>query len=141
MGLPVYPDIMAGYGPLSGVHTALCRAAAMKVLILACDMPAVSPDFLEYMAGIKSWAPVITPESDSGLEPLHSIWHRSLIPLLEYFIASGRTGLRSILQELPCRVISKAEITEQDLDTLSLKSTNTPEALAELRKKVLSPHY
>ncbi len=138
LGLPIYPDIMAGYGPLSGVHAALRRAAAMRVLILACDMPAVSSDFLAYMAGITSWAPVITPESDSGLEPLHSIWHRSLLPVLEFFIRSGRTGLKAVLQELPCRVVAKEEIALQNLDQLSLRSTNTPEALMELRIQVLS---
>lgn len=133
LDIPVYPDIIPGHGPLSGVHTALCMAETPRVLILACDMPAVSPGFLRYMASINSYAPVVVPESDSGMEPLHAIWHSSLTHVLEMFMANGLTGMRKILCKLPCRIISKTEISDMGLDHLSLISVNTPEALARLR--------
>ncbi len=140
LDVPVYPDLIPGYGPLSGVHTALCMAGTSRVLILACDMPAVSPGFLRYMASIPTYAPVVVPESDSGLEPLHAIWHRSLTHVLEMFMANSLTGMRKILCELPCRIISKTEIYDMGLDHLSLISVNTPEALARLKDEIHSVH-
>ncbi len=140
LGVPVYPDLIPGYGPLSGVHTALSMAGTARVLILACDMPAVSPGFLRYMASIPTYAPVVVPESTSGLEPLHAIWHRSLTHVIEMFMANNLTGMRRILCELPCRIISKTEISNMGLDHLGLISVNTPEALARLKNKIHRVH-
>ncbi len=134
--LPVYPDIIPGYGPLSGIHAALSLSSTDRVLILACDMPAISSHFLEYLISVISWAPVVVPVSTSGPEPLHAIWHRSLMPLIEQFIAQGTTGLRDILSRLPCRFITLKEIIAHGLDPLSLVSANTPDALERLREKI-----
>ena len=139
LGLPVHPDLIPGHGPASGIHAALCLSQTDRVLILACDMPALSYRFLHYMLSVSTWAPVVVPESDTGPEPLHAIWHRSLIPVMERFMASGRTGLRDILQALPCRMITRDEITANGLDPLSLRSANTPFALDWLRQKKQSP--
>ena len=139
LGLPVHPDLIPGHGPASGIHSALCLSQTDRVLILACDMPALSYRFLHYMLSVNSWAPVVVPESDTGPEPLHAIWHRSLIPVLEQFMASGRTSLRDILQALPCRMITRDEIAANGLDPLSLRSVNTPSALDWLRQKKQSP--
>ncbi len=139
LGLPVHPDLIPGHGPASGIHSALCLSQTDRVLILACDMPALSYHFLHYMLSVSSWAPVVVPESGSGPEPLHAIWHRSLILLMEQFMASGRTGLRDILQALPCRTITRDEIAANGLDPLSLRSVNTPFALDWLRQKKQFP--
>jgi molybdopterin-guanine dinucleotide biosynthesis protein A len=137
-GLPVHPDLIPGHGPASGIHAALSLSQTDRVLILACDMPALSYRFLHYMLSVSSWAPVVVPESDTGPEPLHAIWHRSLIRVMEQFMAFGRTSLRDILQALPCRIITRGEIAANGLDPLSLRSANTPFALDWLRQKKLS---
>jgi molybdopterin-guanine dinucleotide biosynthesis protein A len=41
-GLPVYPDIIPGMGPLSGLHTAFTVTGADRVMITPCDLPLVS---------------------------------------------------------------------------------------------------
>ena len=45
LGLPVHPDRHPGLGPLGGLHTAL-GATGAPVLLLACDLPFLTPDFL-----------------------------------------------------------------------------------------------
>src|ERR1700691_533511 len=49
LGYPVRTirrDAIARSGPIGGIYTALKRSRADAVLLLACDMPFVSPDFL-----------------------------------------------------------------------------------------------
>ncbi len=136
-GVPVYQDIIPSKGPVGGIHTALSLARGQWVLILACDMPAASVSFIRYLCEVRSWAPVIVPESDSGLEPLHALWHKSLKTVLEHYIDQGLTGARKILQDLPMRIITIDEAKKNGLDINTLKSTNTPEELHSLRQKHL----
>ena len=136
-GVPVYKDIIPSKGPVGGIHTALSLARGQRVLILACDMPAASVSFIRYLCKVRSWAPVIVPESDFGLEPLHALWHKSLKTVLEHYINQGSTGVRKILKDLPLRMITMDEAKKNGLDINSLKSTNTPEELRSLRHKHL----
>ncbi len=46
VGLPLYPDIIPDRGALSGLYTALHAAHYDTVMVVACDMPFVSPALL-----------------------------------------------------------------------------------------------
>lgn len=135
-GLPVHPDIIPGCGPISGIHSALVNSCTSRVLVLGCDMPMVSVHFITWLACIKTYAPVTVPESKSGLEPLHAIWHRSLAFLLENYLRLGKTGLRLILRDLPCRIISLEEIRQQGHNPASIASANTPGELERFRQMI-----
>ncbi len=135
-GISAYNDIIGGHGPLSGIHTALTLSSAPAVMILACDMPAISAEFLKYICSIPTWAPVVAPESSSGVEPLHALWHVSLAYLIENQLRKRRTGARQLLKKLPCRIITLEEATGAGLDPYTLSSVNTPEALKRLRRKM-----
>lgn len=52
LGWDVIPDIEPGAGPLSGIHAALARRLARWNLIVACDLPFLTVEFLRYLAGI-----------------------------------------------------------------------------------------
>ncbi|MEQ1854155.1 MAG: molybdenum cofactor guanylyltransferase, partial [Chthoniobacteraceae bacterium] len=45
-GIPVIPDDAPGLGPLGGIATALRRCTGEPLLVLAVDMPMMTPDFL-----------------------------------------------------------------------------------------------
>ncbi len=47
MGYPVIPDLIANQGPLGGLYTALSATKASWNLLVACDMPGVTLEFLE----------------------------------------------------------------------------------------------
>jgi molybdenum cofactor guanylyltransferase len=45
-------DLHARRGPLGGIHTALAAHPQQPVLILACDLPFLTPDFLKFLRDI-----------------------------------------------------------------------------------------
>ncbi|MDL1959891.1 MAG: molybdenum cofactor guanylyltransferase [Deltaproteobacteria bacterium] len=133
-GLPVFPDIMSGLGPLAGLQSALRHAKAERVLLLGCDMPLLNSELLDLMWEIPTWAPVVIPVTPQGLEPLHAIYHKSLLPVVDHQINSGNLSLKSLARDIPCRIVSPADILKICPSFECLYSVNTPEDLARLKK-------
>ncbi len=134
LDIPVYPDIYPGMGPLSGLHSALSHAASNRVMVLACDMPLLNTDLLRHLISIRSWAPVITVEAKGRIEPLHSVYHRSLLHPAGLLLASGvGVGLTRFIESLPHRTLSEEAVRRFCPSLVCLASANTPEALARLK--------
>jgi molybdopterin-guanine dinucleotide biosynthesis protein A len=133
-GLPVFPDILPGLGPLAGLQSALCHAKAEKIFLLGCDMPLLNPELLNLMWEIPTWAPVVIPGTPRGLEPLHAIYHKSLLPIVDHQINSGNLSLQSLVRDIPCHIVSPADILKVCPSFECLSSVNTPGDLAKLKR-------
>ena len=134
LGLPIFPDILTGLGPLAGLQSALRHAKAERVLLLGCDMPLLKSELLNLMWEIPTWAPVVIPSTPQGLEPLHAIYHKSLLPILDHRINSGDLSLQSLVKDIPCHIISPADILKICPSFECLSSVNTPGDLARLKR-------
>ena len=81
-GLRVVKDIYVDQGPLSGIHTALINSKTDKVLCIACGMPLINKDVLTYMGNYNDEYEVLVPEYNGRLQPLCSIYSKSLIDII-----------------------------------------------------------
>jgi len=78
LGYPVIPDLFPGSGPLAGIHAALARTHSEWNLILACDMPQVTAEFLVRLvarAEAGRAAAVIPVGPDGVTQPLCAVYH------------------------------------------------------------------
>jgi len=139
LGVDVFPDIYPSKGPLGGVHSALVNANSDRVFIVGCDMPLLNKDLICWMSNINTWAPIIIPSLSKGLEPLHAIYHVSLIPIIETVISVPKKpmGLQALIKQLPFRAISEQEIKYFCTNLLCLKGINTTEELKTLKKLLI----
>ncbi|MEW6178414.1 MAG: molybdenum cofactor guanylyltransferase [Chloroflexota bacterium] len=74
--LPLYSDILPGFGALGGLLTALTVSTSPLTAVVACDMPFVSPELLSYQAQLlekEEWDAVI-PKGEQGFEPFHGVF-------------------------------------------------------------------
>ncbi len=78
LGYPVISDRLEGCGPLGGVFTALGATRTDWNLIVACDMPDLTVQFLEDLMAVPrgSEAEVVVPQTAAGLDPLCALYHR-----------------------------------------------------------------
>lgn len=102
-GFPVVRDLRPGCGPLSGIHTALTVSRAGWNLILACDMPQVSPAFLLSLVNRASAgsSDCVVPAGPPGRpQPLCAAYHRRSLPAISRALDSKVYKVMDALKEL-----------------------------------------
>ncbi|MCU1336833.1 MAG: transporter related [Bryobacterales bacterium] len=136
LGFPVIPDLIAGCGPLGGLHAALSATSAEWNLVVACDMPSVTHELLEELlaAAEQSGADALVPETPDGLEPLCAVYHARLLPAVESAIQSKLLTMHDFVSTIRARLWPAP-------DASVFRNMNTPEQLLEGRPKDTSSHY
>ena len=92
LGYPVIEDYFAGYGPLAGVHAALTSTRCEWNLILACDMPEVTAQFLGRLIehAESGCADAVIPVPPGGVpEPLCAAYQRRCAGVIENSLKNG----------------------------------------------------
>ncbi len=98
--LPVYSDEFPDCGPLAGIHSALLHASTEWVAVLPVDMPLLKADFyIRLQEQRKANMPVVA-KTDKGLEPMISLWPRSVIPTIERALQNRQFKIHFVLNEL-----------------------------------------
>ncbi len=131
-GAPVIGDAIAGKGAPGGVHAALRAARAGWVFVAACDMPFLSEPGIALLAARRPGARVVLPRWRGRLEPLHALWSRDCLPLLEERLRAGDPSLRELALAAGARVVEEEEWRAVDPAGRSFENANTPDDLARL---------
>src|SRR3989304_6097335 len=90
LGLPVFADLYRDSGPLAGIHSGLLHARTSAIFVVACDMPYVFQELIEYIVDFESNADVKIPMIDRTLHPLCGLYSRRCLPTVEESRRSGR---------------------------------------------------
>jgi len=122
-----------GPGPvcaLRGLATALEAARAPRVLVLATDLPLVTPPLLLALLAHGD-AEVVLPRSSKGLEPLCALYRREpALAAARRRLDEGKLSLHGLLDTLACRALGPEELARLDPDGLALRNLNSPEDVA-----------
>jgi len=127
--IPGLRKVAAYQGPLAGIVTALAVTSSPWNLILACDLPYLTAEWIELLLSraVQSNAKAFVPRSPEGLEPLAAVYRRdAYVPLAEAF----RKGVRKVtdaLAMIPVETIALQDFTVAGQNRLVLKNVNTPE--------------
>ena len=129
-GVEVLEDRWKNCGPLGGLATALHRATTPWLLVLAVDMPAMTPAFLSGLAmRAEETGQGSVPTFDGQWEPLAAIYPTAALPFAERMIASGRFAMRHFIEALSeAGLVESLEVTGLAL----FANVNTPEDLDSL---------
>jgi molybdopterin-guanine dinucleotide biosynthesis protein A len=120
-------DIHPGIGTLGGIHAGLTAATYDHALVVGCDMPFLNPSLLAYLASLSPQYDVVVPSIDGLLEPLHAVYSRSCLSLIEAQISTRQWQAFSFYPRARVRYVEQKEIILFDPELLSLRNANTPE--------------
>ncbi len=117
---------------LRGLVGALAAATNPRVLVLATDLPLLSPDLL---LALTAWpeADAVVPVDAQAEHPLCAIYRRDpCLGIARVALASNRLVFRAWLDEIDTVRVSLTQLGFADDDAALLTDVNTPEDLARL---------
>ncbi|MDP3478831.1 MAG: NTP transferase domain-containing protein [Desulfoprunum sp.] len=86
------PDIPGVAGPLAGILSAMRWQPEVSWLVVACDMPSLSPESLQWLIDSRQpgrWGTVPRRSADSHVEPLLAHYDRRCRSIFEEVLAAG----------------------------------------------------
>ena len=135
VGLPMRPDAVPGLGALGGIHAALAWArdeGRDGVVVIACDMPFVSPALLERLIDDATEADVVVPESPGrrGVEPLCAFYSTACLPAIEAQIGRDDRRVIGFFDDVRVRRVPLDEVLGFGDPQILFMNVNTPEERA-----------
>ena len=121
LGLPVAADLVEDCGPIGGLYTALKIGRAEWNLLVACDMPGLTVEFLGELldAARQRGGTCLVPQTDAGLHPLCAVYHRRGEGAVASAIEHKRFKMHDLLKVLNAVSFPVA-------DAAQLQNVNTP---------------
>lgn len=147
LGVPIIPDEWPGSGPLGGIVTALRHSALDGTqsewnLILACDMPFVTTDWLAFVAqrATRSAADAVVPRSSTGIEPLCAAYRTSCAAALAASLDRGVRKIGTAIGAVNVEYIPETESILFDSEGQLFKNVNTAADLGEAQAAWKTKH-
>jgi molybdopterin-guanine dinucleotide biosynthesis protein A len=141
IGVQTVADRWPGEGPLGGIVTALlntekCDPQREWNLIVSCDMPFLTQEWLAYLAdrALKSSAQVVLPHSAHGPEPLCACYRTDAGPALRAMFEHGVRKITDALKQVKTEVLDAADWKRFDSAGRLFWNMNTAVDFEEVRR-------
>jgi len=122
-------DLIKGCGPLSGIHTGLESISFDKAFFVACDMPFLHIEFIKRLVeySLDNNEDCIIPRSENGIDPLHAIYFKRILPRVHRQLNTKEFSLSRLLRLCKCHYM---DVPTEEMK--SLTNVNTKEELEEI---------
>ena len=132
---PVVEDVFPGCGPLAGIHAGLRDSETDWNVVLAVDLPFVSPALLLFLVAQarESRAMVTVPRAGEGWQPLCAIYRRAFADAAETALRAGRYKIDAMFDESLIRPVGEEDLRRAGFSPEVFRNLNTPKELAEAR--------
>lgn len=140
-GLRVIGDEWPGAGPLGGIATALSASSASWNLVVACDLPYLTAEWLRFLVAraAASAADAVLPMNTLGAEPLCAMYHKRGEPAIRAALERGIRKVTDGLQNLRVETIPFGEWKAFDSEGLLFKNMNLPRDYQEAAARLGAP--
>lgn len=140
--LPMVEDEWKGIGPLAGIHAGLTASKTERNLIVACDMPFISPELgtllLEQLVEYEAVVPQITEQ----LHPLFAAYKRGVKEEVKKAIELEQLRIRKIFDRIYVKILTETELENLGVqigqaDTFNM---NHPEEYEQAKNMTIKVH-
>jgi len=137
MNIRTVSDIIPDFGPLSGIHAAVTESKSKYVFILACDMPNINIDYIDYMIEniINNSADACVTIKGDWIEPFHAFYGKTGLPVIEADLLENKGTILYFLQKVNTLYIPESDARLFTPDWSLFFNINTPEEYNETSAK------
>ncbi len=130
--LQLVTDLFGGKGPVGGIYTGLFYASSSHTFAIACDMPFVRKEVVQYLLNQVSprWDAVV-PLTPNGHEPLHAVYARGCIKKIHAQLMTNDLKITSFYERIRVRSVNQAELSATDPEARSYVNINTMDDFTE----------
>lgn len=131
LNLPVkyLTDVYPGTGSLGGMYTGLLDSRNFHSLVVACDMPFLNTELLNYMLGLSPEFDVVIPRLGGHEDPLHAVYSKRCLEPIRQLLMVGRFRIVDFFPQVQVRYLEEDEVNQFDPQHLSFFNINTAEDL------------
>jgi len=124
--IKIIEDEIKNKGPISGIMTGLKKINTNYALILPCDSPNISKNFINLIfKKLKNFNKdgLILYHLDEKIEPLHSVYSKNTYKIIEKLIKNNKLDVKSLINELNCEFIKidNKNIKKRDTENINTK--------------------
>ncbi len=134
----VVRDEALGRGPLQGLAAGLAAlpSSCTAAYVSSCDVPFLRPEFVRRVIDLLQTADAAVPELDGCRHALAGIYRTGVAAIVQQLLDSDQLRFSRLVEIVPTRFISAAELTDVDPNLQSLWNVNTPEDYAQALRRL-----
>jgi len=122
-------DLYKYRSPLVGIYSGLKASKNQLNFVVACDMPFVNKNLVKYMLEITGNYDVVVPVVRGYFEPLHAVYTKNIINVIEEEIGRGNFKVTSFYERVNVKKIPEHIVRKYDPELMSFINLNTPKDL------------
>jgi molybdopterin-guanine dinucleotide biosynthesis protein A len=124
-----------GRGPLAGIAAALAATRSRWNVIVACDLPYLSAEWLDWFLSraLRSRSDVVIPRTEHGIEPLAAVYRRECGARITAELARGVRKVSDAIEGLRLDFVYPREWDQIDPSGQILRNMNAPEDYQKAR--------
>jgi molybdopterin-guanine dinucleotide biosynthesis protein A len=128
-------DFYPGMGSLAGIHAGLSNSKTRYIFVVACDMPLLNASLIRRLVATVHDQDIVMPEGSGGLEPLHAVYGKGSLPVMEEALSRGKVKIVDCCEGLRTTILSRDVVAGIDPEFLSFRNINTPEDYFTFREE------
>lgn len=134
----VVTDLIPDKGAAGGLLTGLTHSSNPQVFAVACDMPFLNPSVIKKVCNLSLSTDVTMVKLSHGFQPMHSVYSKRCLPILQRMIHSNQLRVQDLLSEraLVTKILEQDTVQDIDPQFHSFLNVNTPADL-EIAKKLM----
>lgn len=134
---PVIEDVFPGHGPLGGIHVALTSSDKESNLVIAVDLPFLSPELLHFIIekARRAGTSVTVPHAGGALQPLCAVYRKAFAEVADKALQAGKNKIDPLFTLVTTTVVSEPELSAAGFSAELFRNLNTPDDLAEATEK------
>jgi len=131
----IFRDLFPNHGALGGLYTGLFFSSFHYSFCVACDMPFLRENVIEFLLGRIDSYNAIVPRTEDGLQPLHAVYSKDCLEAIARTVQEGKNKIIDFYPLVKMRVVEENEFLFLDPLKESFTNINTPDELDQIQRK------